>query len=108
MVDSDQEQKPFSEEKDSTTPSKAYRASGMAVADLLSAPSQSPTDGYFNKSSSQQELANSPLEDDRTSSSHTSSSRHAIANSESIAINEGVAAYQYTAMQQVLENRDNV
>lgn len=103
MAHSNQEEKSFTEGKE---PSKMYRASGLAVADLLTAPSQSPTDGYFVKSSNQQE---SPLEDDRTSSSHTtSSSRPAKANSESLSFNEGVAAYQYTAMQQVVEKRENV
>ena len=91
---------------------KSSRAGGLSVADLLiSAPADTTGAEKLAKarprSSSKSPGAEEIGEPTRPSSSRTSSS-HTKPGFDATTMNEGVAAYQYTAMQQVTEKRERM
>jgi hypothetical protein len=85
------------------------RAAGLAVADLLTAPSRESPDGDHKATPCPDEPSKSPiLEAQATSSLQTTSAAKEQKSAAPSNVNEGVTAYQYTAMQQVVEDRENV
>jgi hypothetical protein len=100
------------ENKDGMTKSSS-RSSGMSVSQLLSLGGKETSNEVYHKSVPASSMSKSPTEVEETGDAARSccsgtSSGNVKQNVESTALNEAVAAYQYTAMQQVTENRENM
>lgn len=97
------------DDKDNEGDAEEPRAAGLAVADLLAAPSKEPLDGDHKATPCQKASSKSPMPEAQPASllqNAASSGEQKPAASSNV--NDGVTAYQYTAMQQVIEDRENV